>query len=1417
MVLSAFTLAAFLDLSVSAADLKAVETVIEESYVIDHIDGIADNDDLFAGYVDQLFYGTGEQETMLHASSIDSSYNALDEKSKRVFDYLRLIVAKIASGQESSAVIEIPLSVLGCPTTKQYTAAELGLTDILDGGKISKAAQTAMSNELSFDYEGVKDQLLADCPYELYWFDKTKGMTIGGAMGLLGNANTISFTEATKVTVSMKVSSDFSIAGDIDRLTVDKAKTGAASTAATNAQAVVSQYASASDLKKLEGFKNYITENTSYNNDAAESTTPSYGNPWQLIWVFDGDPETTVVCEGYSKAFKYLCDASSFLDKTIACYIVTGNMGAEGHMWDLVRINGTSYLVDITNSDAGMAGQNGELFLAGSSAQIENGYTLSAGSKTINYVYDSSTLSTYTSSVLVISSTGFYGEVTTYNLWVGGRQVTNLNASNIPAAAGETKTGIASYDAENNILTLTDYCYSGRGNAIRFSNSTENAVGMACICYGTYSESESKSLTINLNGTNSLCQTGVSDSSLFSSGIYSAGSLEITGSGSLSSTGGKVVGNNSSYGIYCFGNSFELNSGTLTAEGGESSSESCGIYCYSMTVNGGELTASCNNNSQKSYGIEIPSSGDLFFRFGTLLSAGGTQAVYGNIRSLTDGLGWNNVEGTAGQTFISRSSNDSDTHSYSYKRIVFSNEIKATISGYTGVYDGSGHGISISVTDPNPELATVMYKKDLSDARYELTQSPEYVDAGTYTVYYQITAYGYTTKTGSETITINKADPTFTTEPAAIPDLIYNGAVQNLVTTGTASGGTVQYAIQTDSSSSPTDSAFSDSVPSATEAGTYYVYYRIEGNSNYNSVSAQDPISAVISPKQITASVTLTDTTAIIYDGTPKQPDVTVKDEDTIIDGNEYTVSYSNNTNAGTATVTITDKDGGNYTVSGGTTFSISKKTITGAVVTLSAEQLPYNGSEQSVSVSSVVLDGVELGTEDYAVSGSLSGTDKGTYTVTVEGQGNYEGSASASWRITDKLMTVSAENVVIVYDGSPHSIIVSVTDPSTGYSVNYGRSEGTYDLVTAPAITDVNDSPLTVYYQVTADSNETFCGSATVCITQKPVSVKAKDQTINEGTAITSDVSQAELDGAVEGHTLSSITLTAGSTSENSSITPSLAKIIDSSGTDVTRNYSFTYNPGVLTVTRINRYTVTFRVINGAWDDGTSADKTVTLTGPVGELLYLASGHIPSVGSRPAALYREGGWDSLPSAGENITADRIYTYTYVKDEQYNNGNNDGNNSGNNNENNGNNNGDNSGSSGTITPPAQTEAPVETGVPAQTEPVAAPPAPQEEPITILKAPSSVKAKATKNKVTISWKKIKKTKKTKELLSSIRSIQIQYSTDPAFKQDVVNKSVGKNKTKVVLKLQKKKTYYIRVRYVGNGGVSRWSGVKVARTK
>ena len=100
----------------------------------------------------------------------------------------------------------------------------------------------------------------------------------------------------------------------------------------------------------------------------------------------------------------------------------------------------------------------------------------------------------------------------------------------------------------------------------------------------------------------------------------------------------------------------------------------------------------------------------------------------------------------------------------------------------------------------------------------------------------------------------------------------------------------------------------------------------------------------------------------------------------------------------------------------------------------------------------------------------------------------------------------------------------------------------------------------------------------------------------------------------------------------------------------------------------------------------------------------------------------------------------------------------------------------------------------------------------------MKAPVLKKLRAKKNKVQVTWNRIKKNKAGKKLLAQIKYIEVQAATDPEFKAIVATREVGKKKTKATLMgLQRKTVYYVRVRYVGADGVSKWSKVKKVKTK
>jgi hypothetical protein len=107
------------------------------------------------------------------------------------------------------------------------------------------------------------------------------------------------------------------------------------------------------------------------------------------------------------------------------------------------------------------------------------------------------------------------------------------------------------------------------------------------------------------------------------------------------------------------------------------------------------------------------------------------------------------------------------------------------------------------------------------------TSIPTATNAGSYTVQYYAKGTGSyaDSGTGSVQVTIAKANPTVTA-PTAKANLTYSGSAKALVNAGSTTGGTMQYKVGSGS--------WGTSIPTGTNAGSYTVYYKVEGNSNYN-------------------------------------------------------------------------------------------------------------------------------------------------------------------------------------------------------------------------------------------------------------------------------------------------------------------------------------------------------------------------------------------------------------------------------------------------------------------------------------------------------------------------------------------------------------------------------------------------------
>ena len=217
-------------------------------------------------------------------------------------------------------------------------------------------------------------------------------------------------------------------------------------------------------------------------------------------------------------------------------------------------------------------------------------------------------------------------------------------------------------------------------------------------------------------------------------------------------------------------------------------------------------------------------------------------------------------------------------------------------------------------------------------------------------------------------------------------------------------------------------------------------------NSNVSFVDGK----LTITTKTVDKPTIVLSETNYTFDGNAKEPTIAVKDGDKTIPAAEYSVSYTNNTNAGTATVTITDVEGGNYAVSGSTTFTISK--AEGSVTApVGKSDLVYNGSAQNL----INAGSSTTGTIEYSLDGTTydkgipQGTDAGSYTVyyKVAGDANHNDIAAQHFdvKIAKAALTVSAGDYEI-YEG----------DEIPSFEVKYEgfvNNETADDLTTKPTI----------------------------------------------------------------------------------------------------------------------------------------------------------------------------------------------------------------------------------------------------------------------------------------------------------------------------------------------------------------------------
>lgn len=166
------------------------------------------------------------------------------------------------------------------------------------------------------------------------------------------------------------------------------------------------------------------------------------------------------------------------------------------------------------------------------------------------------------------------------------------------------------------------------------------------------------------------------------------------------------------------------------------------------------------------------------------------------------------------------------------------------------------------------------------------------------------------------------------------------------------------------------------------------------------------------------------------YTGSEVKPSLTVKCGNSILmEGTDYTVTYSNNINIGTATATLRALNNANYTGTTSVKFSIGND-VGGFIISGYAPTYAYTGKAITPGVA------VETGSRtltpgtEYTVSYS-NNVNAGTATITVTGVGKYSGKQTANFIIEPKSIQ-SCDTTDVkdrTYTGDAYTPDVTVSD----------------------------------------------------------------------------------------------------------------------------------------------------------------------------------------------------------------------------------------------------------------------------------------------------------------------------------------------------------------------------------------------------
>ncbi|MCR4892787.1 MAG: InlB B-repeat-containing protein [Lachnospiraceae bacterium] len=201
---------------------------------------------------------------------------------------------------------------------------------------------------------------------------------------------------------------------------------------------------------------------------------------------------------------------------------------------------------------------------------------------------------------------------------------------------------------------------------------------------------------------------------------------------------------------------------------------------------------------------------------------------------------------------------------------------------------------------------------------------PTAANSGSYYVWYKVEGDGDYKDTEPDYVmaVMDKVDSSMDVAPEAVTGLVYSRTAQILLSEGSGTGGTVEYALG-DSPTIAPDSGWTEDLPKATAVGEYNAWYRLKSDKNHNDL---DPVCVKVSiAEKAIEDLNYAGVADQAYTGEAIEPGVKVTHGgNTLIEGTDYRLSYSNNINV-TDKALIKVTGIGNYKGSKEVTFKIVK------------------------------------------------------------------------------------------------------------------------------------------------------------------------------------------------------------------------------------------------------------------------------------------------------------------------------------------------------------------------------------------------------------------------------------------------------------------------------------------------------------